>query len=209
MTTTGQRSGATRTRTRPRSDSVRNRRRLLDAAGDVLRTQPLEASMPLIAEKAELSVATAYRYFSTLEELLNAYMHLVGLSLTTYSDDSPRTGMALFEDVAAEWARLLRTYGTAMVQIRSRRGFIERLRTHDMVITTIRTAWERPIRQVMRELQVPEEQFEYALSLYNALFDPRDILDLIASGLSEKQVLDRLCSAYFGALAGWNAAVKR
>jgi AcrR family transcriptional regulator len=195
-------------RARPRRDSVRNRRRLLDAAGDVLRTQPLEASMPLIAQKAELSVATAYRYFSTLDELHNAYMHQVGLTLRNYSDDSPRTGMALFEDVAGEWARLLRTYGTAMIQVRSRRGFIERLRAGDMVITTICTAWERPIRQVMRELQVPEDQFEYALSLYNALYDPREILDLMESGLSEEQVLKRLSSAYFGALRGWSAATK-
>jgi len=206
LTATGHGNGATRARAR--SDSVRNRRRLLDAAGDVLRTQPLEASMPLIAQKAELSLATAYRYFSTLDELHNAYMHQVGLTLRNYSDDSPRTGMALFEDVAAEWARLLRTYGTAMIQVRSRRGFIERLRARDMVITTICTAWERPIRQVMRELEVPEDQFEYAMSLCNALFDPRDILDLIESGLSEDQVLDRLCSAYFGALGGWSAAMK-
>jgi hypothetical protein len=46
------------------------------------------------------------------------------------------------------------------------------------------------------------------LSLYNALYDPREILDLMESGLSEEQVLKRLSSAYFGALRGWSAATK-
>ncbi|MCP2353606.1 AcrR family transcriptional regulator [Nonomuraea thailandensis] len=53
---------------RPRRDAVRNRQRLLEATGKILRTRPAEATMPVIAEQTGLSVATAYRYFPTLEE---------------------------------------------------------------------------------------------------------------------------------------------
>jgi len=194
------------TRQRPRSDALRNRRRLLDATGEVLRTEPRRASMPYIAERAGLSVATAYRYFSSVDDLLNAYLHGVIIALRDHSHDAPRTGTALFRDVAREWARLLRTYGTAMVQLRSREGFLHRLHAHDPVITTVREAWERPIRTSMRELGVDASAFDHALFLCNLMFDPRELLDLTASGLPESEAVDRLTSAYFAALKAWAAA---
>lgn len=186
-----------------RRDAVRNRRRLLEAAGEILRTDPGAAAMPLVAERAGLSVATAYRYFPSIDELLGAYLHSVVVQLRNYSHDCPKTGVALFEDVAAEWARLLRTYGTAMVQLRSRQGFLARLRAGDELITTVRDAWERPIRSVMRHLGVPDEHFDHALFLYNLMFDPREILDLTGAGLPEQVVVRNLAQAYYGALRGW------
>ena len=192
-----------RPRTRQRSDALRNRGRLLDAAGKVLRTQPGDASMPLIAAEAGLSVATAYRYYSSIDELLNAYLHSVVMALRNFSHDCPRTGRPLFTAVASEWVRLLGTYGAGMIQLRSRAGFLQRLYQHDEVISTVRDAWERPIRSVMRDLDVPDDEFDYALFLYNVLFDPREVLDLLQSGLTESALLDRLTSAYFGALRGW------
>jgi AcrR family transcriptional regulator len=186
-----------------RRDAVRNRARLLEAAGEILRTDPAGAAMPLVAERAGLSVATAYRYFPSIDELLGAYLHSVIVQLRNYSHDCPKTGLALFEDVAAEWTRLLRTYGTAMVQLRSRQGFLARLRGGDEVITSVRDAWERPIRSVMRHLGVPDEHFDHALFLYNLMFDPREILDLIGAGMPEQVVLRNLVQAYYGALRGW------
>jgi AcrR family transcriptional regulator len=186
-----------------RRDVLRNRRKLLEAAGEILRTEPGAAAMPLIAERAGLSVATAYRYFPTLDDLLNAYLHGVIVQLRNYSHDCTKTGVALFEDVVAEWARLLRTYGTAMVQLRSRQGFLTRLHDGDEVITSVRDAWERPIRGVMRHLGVPDEHFNHALFLYNLMFDPREILDLLDTGLTEQAALRQLTRAYYGALRGW------
>jgi AcrR family transcriptional regulator len=175
----------------------------LEATGEVLRTEPRSAAMPLIAAKAGLSVATAYRYYSSVDDLLNDYLHGVIVTLRDYSHDCPRTGKALFAEVATEWVRLLRTYGTAMVQLRSREGFLRRLRDRDAVISTVRDAWERPIRSVLRELSVPDEEFDYALFLYNALFDPREILDLLDSGLGEDEVIGGLSATYYAALRGW------
>jgi AcrR family transcriptional regulator len=94
----------------------------LEATGEVLRTEPRSAAMPLIAAKAGLSVATAYRYYSSVDDLLNDYLHGVIVTLRDYSHDCPRTGKALFAEVATEWVRLLRTYGTAMVRCARVRG---------------------------------------------------------------------------------------
>jgi AcrR family transcriptional regulator len=182
---------------------VRNRSRLLEAAGELLRTDPRDVSVPEIAKRAGLSPATAYRYFPSLEDLLNTYLRNVIVALRDYSHDCPKTGTALFEDVVHEWGRLVQVYGPAMVQLRSRQGFLERLRGDDELIGTVRDAWERPVRGVLRTLRLPDDQFDYALFLYNILFDPREVLDLLGQGLSSEDALGRLTVAYYGALRGW------
>jgi AcrR family transcriptional regulator len=149
------------------------------------------------------SPATAYRYFPSLDELLNTYLHDVIIGLRDYSHDCPKTGKALFEDVVHEWGRLLTIYGRAMIQLRSRQGFLERLRGDDEVIGTVRDAWERPVRAVMRKLDIPDDQLDYVLFLYSIIFDPREVLDLVGRGLSVDDALDRLIAAYYGALRGW------
>lgn len=193
----------------PRRDALRNRSKLLDSAGDVLRAEPRTVAMPVIAERAGLSVATAYRYFPSLDDLLNAYLHDVTVQLRDYSHGSLKTGTALFEDVVAQWTRLLRVYGPALVQIRSRTGFLTRLSEVDDILTPARDAWERPIRGVMRHLGIPEEHFAHALFLCNMMFDPREVLDLINTGLAEETALSRLTMAYYGALQGWANSMQR
>ncbi|WP_199821285.1 TetR/AcrR family transcriptional regulator [Streptomyces sp. NRRL B-3229] len=188
-----------------RSDAQRNRKRLLEATGEMLRTDPENVSVPVIAKRAGLSTATAYRYFPSLDELLNTYLHDVIVELRDYSHDCPKTGSSLFKDVVHEWGRLLSVYGTAMIQLRAREGFLERLRAGDKVISTVRDAWERPIRSIMRKLDVPDEQFDYALFLYNIVFDPREVLDLVGQGFAVDDALDRLIATYYGALRGWAA----
>lgn len=190
-----------------RRDVVRNKRRLINAAGELLREDPKNASMSAIAEKAQLSVATAYRYFPTLEELHGAYLHSVLVNLRDYTLASPLHGTALFEDVIARWVKLLETYGPAMIQVRSKEGFLTRLHADDEVIRTVHDAWERPIREVLRELGVPESRFDFALLLYNALFDPREINDLLHNRgkLSTDEAIHTLIHAYYGALKGMTA----
>lgn len=186
-----------------RRDAVRNRQRLLDAVGDVLKTEPETLSMPTVADRAELSVATAYRYFPSLEDLLTSYMREVVVELRDYSHDCPATGTALFEDVATHWAHQLRLHGPAMAQLRSRRGFLRRLLDNDELTSTVRDAWERPIRGVLRQLNIPDHHFNHALFLYNVLFDPREVLDLTDTGTEESEAVHRLVNAYYGAIQGW------
>jgi AcrR family transcriptional regulator len=186
-----------------RLDAVRNRAGLLDAVGDILRTEPESVTMRRIAERAGLSAPTAYRYFSSVDEVIRAYVLSTIIDLRDYSHDCPRTGLALFEDVAAERVRHVRIHGAATIQARSRQGFLARLREGDELIATVRDIWERPIRGVMRHYGIPDEDFDHALFLYNMVFDPREILDLIDDGLAPEEVVRRLVRAYCGALCGW------
>lgn len=48
-----------------------------------------------------------------------------------------------------------------------------------------------------------EKHFNHALFLYNVLFDPREILGLIDTGLREPEVVKRLIGAFYGAVQGW------
>ncbi|GAA1256452.1 TetR/AcrR family transcriptional regulator [Arthrobacter pascens] len=189
---------------RSRRDTVRNKRRLLNAAGELLREDPQNASMPAIAQKAELSVATAYRYFPTLEELHKEYLHGVLVNLRDYSLGSPLHGKALFEDVVARHVKLLETYGPAMIQLRSREGFLTRLHRGDEVIGTLHEAWERPVREVIRELGLSEGLFDFALMFCNSHFDPREVDDLLKNrgSLSEAAAIRMFINAFYGALKG-------
>lgn len=186
-----------------RRDAAANRERILDAAGELLRTDPLQASMPSIARMAGVGTATAYRYFPTLEGLLNSYLLSVVTRLRDYSHDRPTTGARLFDEVASEWLRLLQTYGAAMVQLRSRQGLLERLNAHDRVIVILRDAWERPIRAVLRTEKLADEYFEAALLIYNVLFDPREVLDLRTTGMTDEDIRVRLTAAFKAAVRGW------
>lgn len=73
-----------------RRDARLNRERLIEAAGKILSTQPDQASIPLIAETAGVSVATAYRFFPSLDELLGAFVLKVIIVLRDFSHDCPK-----------------------------------------------------------------------------------------------------------------------
>ena len=63
---------------RPRSDSVRNRERLLAAAREVFSAGGADASLEAVARTAELGIGTLYRHFPTREALFKAvYRHEV------------------------------------------------------------------------------------------------------------------------------------
>ena len=59
---------------RVRSDSVRNEQALVRAVGELLKENPEAATMPTVADRAGLSLATAYRYFPTLDALHRRFM---------------------------------------------------------------------------------------------------------------------------------------
>lgn len=71
--------GAKTTR-RPRSDSIRNRERLLEAATQVFSAGGAQASLEAVARLAGVGIGTLYRHFPTREALFDAvYRHEVDL----------------------------------------------------------------------------------------------------------------------------------
>jgi hypothetical protein len=89
-------------------------------------------------------------------------------------------------------------------KLRSPEGFLTRLHRGDEVIGTLHEAWERPVREVIRELGLSEGLFEFALMFCNSHFDPRELDDLFKNrgNLSEAAALRILINSFYGALKG-------
>ena len=188
---------------RRRIDAERNRSRILDAAGALFRDDEA-ATMPAIAERAQLSVATAYRFFPSLSELRAEYLRLVIAELADYSARSTATGADLFADVLGEWLRLQSTYGDAIIHLRSHEGYLTRLRAGDPVITTVRRAWAQPITHLLHDLGQDSLDIEDALYLHNILFDPRELRDLrVQRGWSDATIAARVTRSYRALLRSW------
>jgi Transcriptional regulator len=187
-----------------RSDTRRNRRRLLQAIGELARESPDKLTMQAIAARAEIGPATAYRYFSSVDEALAAYVRSVIEELRDFSASSTAKGQPLFDSVVEKWVDLIAEHGPALVQLRRRRGFLEQLNSGNELTIMVRMAWNRPIRELLEDLGLSYEMFEYALVLNNMLFDAREILDLLRqTNMSRQEVIKRLTEAYRGALRGW------
>ena len=189
---------------RMRNDTRRNRSGLLKAVGEAVRESPGELSMQNMAARAEIATATAYRYFSSIDDLLSAYVLNVVGELKAYSATSTKRGAELFDDVLAEWIRLIAEHGPVLVQLRSRSGFLKRLQAEDPVITTVVSAWDKPLRAVLKNWRIPDRFLPEAIFLLNVLIDPREVLDLQSSRqLSAETIQQKLTAALMGAVQGW------
>jgi len=187
-----------------RKDALRNIGQLLNAAGALLRSDPAEATMQAIADRANVSLATAYRYFPTLQSLHTAFLQSVIVNIRDYSLASPLAGKALFYDVSSKWVQILDLYGKAMIQIRSRQGLLERLDAGEPVASGIIEVWDRPLREVLREMGISEHHFRHAIFLFNMIFDPREIEDLRSTeGIPGDDIVALLSEAFYGAVQGW------
>lgn len=189
---------------KPRSDTRRNRRRLLEAVGELARESPDELTMQAVASRAEIGPATAYRYYSSMDDVLAAYVLSVVEELRDFSASSAAQGRPLFDAVVNKWVDLLAEHAPALVQLRSRRGFLERLHDGNEIIAATRDAWSKPVLGLLDDIGLPEGMLEYALFLCNMIFDPREMQDLLQeTRLSRQEVVTRLTEAYRGALQGW------
>jgi AcrR family transcriptional regulator len=88
-----------------RRDAARNRQRLIDAAGEVLREQGLDAPLDEIARRAGVGNATLYRHFPTRERLYEAVFARAGETLERVLDramriDDPWIALATYFDEA-------------------------------------------------------------------------------------------------------------
>jgi AcrR family transcriptional regulator len=189
---------------RLRSDTRRNRRRLLEAVAQIAREAPDQLTMKDVATRAEIGQATAYRYYATMDDVLAAYVLGVVEELRDFSASCGAAGRPLFDAVVDRWVDLLAEHGPVMVQLRSRRGFLERLHDGNETIGAVREAWSRPVEGLLADLGLPAQMLEHALFLHNMMYDPREIHDLLQeTGMARREVITRLTEAYLGALRGW------
>ncbi|WP_457967309.1 TetR/AcrR family transcriptional regulator [Arthrobacter sp. D1-29] len=158
-------------------------------------------SLQGVAARAEVGVATAYRYFSSLDELLEAYTINITEELRDFARQCPLSGRDLYNAVLSRWITLVLEHGKVMVQLRSRSGYLHRLDQGDPVIATSRDIWEQPLRGLLQDLSLPDSLLRHALFLNNALSDPREILELSsADAMTSNDIASVLAGAVAGAL---------
>jgi AcrR family transcriptional regulator len=180
-----------------RRDSRESRKRLLDATGRLLARQEPPRNLQHIASEAGLAVATAYRHFGSLDDALQAYAHQTVLSMGEFAAQQSLCGLSLLTALSREWVRLTRERGPAMVHLRSRRGFLERRREDEPIISATCAYLEPAMVQLLAEEALPAEALETALFLWNILFDPREILDLLGTlAWEEGELVERLLEIF-------------
>ncbi|TPW11751.1 MAG: TetR family transcriptional regulator [Acidimicrobiaceae bacterium] len=150
---------------------MENRERLIAAVGRLLAAQG-SVTLSEVAAEAGVSRATAYRNFDSSDDAILAYIaaFLDEFEESTDSVDSLR-------DLCSVWGRLVADRGYALVHVRSTEGFLARLRRSDPVISRI----DRVVRRVLAadaEFAVAEAAHDRAVFVWNALLDPRELLDL-------------------------------
>lgn len=186
-----------------RSDTERNRRNLIAAAVRLAEQSETSVNMSDVAKAAEVSPATAYRQFGSVEEILAEYRFEVGCRMRDYGRTLDETGLERLKLLCRCWIDLVVAHGEAMVSSRSRRGYLDRLRQETYYLTVQAEALEIALADAAAELGIPDVGDE-ALFLWNLLFDPREIFDLIETvGLDAEQASRQLFAALRGALVGW------
>jgi len=184
------------------------RDQLIDAMEELLNAGKLPATMSDLGKAAGMSTATTYRYFQSLEEVTQAYLIRIMTELRDFSVTREETGTALLYVISRFWVDVVIEHGQVLVQVRSRKGFLERM--HRQVASTVLgvEARRRALLGALAESGLPSTMLEDAAMLYNTMFDPRDILDLInIRSLDADRVTHVLISSFVGALKGWHAGV--
>lgn len=186
-----------------RQDAVRNKAQLVRAVGELLAADPAEALMPAVAERAGLSLTTAYRYFPTMDHLHREFMLSVIHRLQQETSLLTSTGTARFEEILHQWVRIVSQYGEAMVIVRSREGFLTRYGQGEAHTLAMAQAWGEAIRGMLEERGIAAGQFPWALTLFNALVNSREILDArTAAGFSDRQLVQHFSTLYQASLEG-------
>jgi AcrR family transcriptional regulator len=174
-----------------RADGRRNRDRLLVAAGAELQ-RGRQFTLAQVARRAGLSTATAYRHFGSAEEVVEAYVggfwdDMDARARAIAADDFPRFCRA--------WVEAVLEWGSALVYLRSRDGFLARRSAGDRRVGRLLAVVEPRIEAELRAAGTDRpSEFGYVLAVWNALADPREILDQRqALGWPAEHLSDNLC----------------
>lgn len=192
-----------------RSDQQHNNESLIQAAAYLFEHSEGSISLADIAKQANVSVATAYRHFDSVDGALAAYRRDIGLRFCAFSLEQTSSGLALLNAVCAFWVELVLDKGRALVHRRSHEGFLVRYRRRESYMAGQIDALQRPLRETLDVLGIERADgvVDEAAFLWNILFDPREIFDLEEClGLDADRISHRLVAAFRGALMGWATA---
>lgn len=164
-----------------RVDSRATRRRLLTALRRLLDHGHAGVTLQTVAEEAGVSTATAYRYFGSAEEAVLAYiLEFPDEVAAAFAErEQGERGLARLASWCETWIGVIdEGWGASLVYLRSPKGFLDRRAEGDPVISAVCRHVEPLMCEALEELGMSEESLDVALFLWNAIYDPREILDL-------------------------------
>lgn len=186
-----------------RSDTRRNRRRMLAAARVVLAADGEAATMADVATHAAISTATAYRHFPSMARLVEAVVLDITEDLRDFSLRLPADDADPLRSVMRRWVDLVIEHGAVLIQLRSRRGYLARLESGDPVVSSSAEAWRGPVERTLGA-ESPADALPRTLMFLNQISDPREIRDLHDHGSTDPdRVVDLLVGTFLAGLPAW------
>ena len=185
-----------------RRDARQTRRALLDAVGDLLRTQGTYFSLPELAASSGVSTSSTYRHFDSVEDACEQFLaeiikELLDL-LGAVASSQPATD--LIRTMCRAWVEQVDVWGPAAVELRATQGLLAGRRTGQPGVVALFSVLESAlVRAFGSQVEDPVDREEAAL-LWLTLFDERLVLDLRESGRTVEETSEFLHAALVGAL---------
>lgn len=193
-----------------RVDSRATRRRLLSALRRLLDHGHADVTLQTVAEEAGVSTATAYRYFGSAREAILAYILEFPDEVTAVfaEREQGERGLARLALWCQTWIALIdEGWGSSLVHLRSPEGFLARRADGEAVVGAVCRHVEPLMRDTLDELGMPEDSLEVALFLWNAIYDPREILDLRRTlRWTHARIEQGLWAMFLGSLRAYESA---
>jgi AcrR family transcriptional regulator len=169
-----------------RTDSRMTRDRLIESVGEWVAAQgTAPARLADLAELAGVSVATAYRHFSSIDDAVRAYvLRLPEQAAARFAraDRAQLSARERFHRWNRAWVRASIDQGSVAVHLRSARGFLERRAEREVTVAFVCDRVEPLLEPLIDDLVA-------ALVVWNAVSDPREVLDLHnTAGWSQERV---------------------
>jgi AcrR family transcriptional regulator len=174
-----------------RADAAATRRQLTDVVGQLLAERGREFGLAEVAARSGSSLATVYRHLGSVDRAIAAYLaDLVdGWVVAVEHAADGLTGQARMRAVCQAWVRQADMWGPAAVWIRSPSGIVERYGARDPVVTANWRVLAPVVDEMVALGEIPPQPIEYAVLMWNTIFDERVILDLRrAAGWSSRRV---------------------
>jgi AcrR family transcriptional regulator len=176
-----------------RSDTRRTRSRLLQAAGELLAAEA-EFTLSDVAAAAGVSTATAYRHFESADHV--AFSFVAGFlddvehrTVSTPLSDEPERRM---HELCRIWVETVLDWGPALAHLRSPEGFLSRRARREPEVTRSLRHFEAALSGLLPS-GAPPADLAYVVAVWNALADPREVLDQRAAlKWSARRIADHL-----------------
>lgn len=177
-----------------RSDARATRELLVAAVGTLLADRGLAFGLADVAAEAGTSLATVYRHLPSKEIAIDRYLSTLVAGWEREIEEATEglDGWRRLDAACRAWVEEAWRWGRSAVFVRSSVGIIQRRQAGDPIIEANWRQLQPVVEELVTRGDIPEQSVEWAVLLWNTLFDERVIVDLAASGWSSADVASSL-----------------